>query len=122
MRITAEMTKSEIFKAAHKIAKRIDVPSDLDFAMIYTKKYAKRLSKALKYIYAEIKKAQSGVFELFAFGKATVNATYKQFNYLASFTNVSLEISASQFMKRIEMIDASEAIERAIAGQQVRIY
>lgn len=130
MQISATITKSEIFTLAHSICRFKDqnkVGNNI-FRFLTKRDYRSKFAKALKYIYQMIKKAIEELnapqidFELCAYGKASINSTYKQYNYLCSFDNVSVEISSSQFQKRIEMTDASEAIQRAIAGQVVRIY
>lgn len=130
MTISATMTKSEIFSLAHSICRFKDAKKvgNNIFRFLTKSDYRSKLSKALKYIYKQIKKAITELnapkfdFELEAYGKSTFNATYKQFNYLCSFDNVSIEISCSQFQKRIEMTDASEAIQRALQGQTIRIF
>ena len=125
MRIAANMSKSEIFTLAHQICSFKDAKKvgNSIFRFLINASYKNKFGKALKYIYRELKKlAVSYDFELQAYGKAVFQATYKQFNYLCSFDNVSIEVSASQFQKRIEMIDASEAIQRALSGQKIRIF
>ena len=125
MGITANMSKSQIFSLAHQICAFRDAKKvgNTIFRFSLNSSYKNKFSKALKYIYKQLKKlAVSYDFELQAYGKAVFQATYKQFSYLCSFDNVTVEISASQFQKRIEMIDASETIQRALNGEQIRIY
>ena len=125
MGITANMSKSQIFSLAHQICAFRDAKKvgNNIFRFSLNSSYKNKFSKALKYIYKQLKKlAVSYDFELQAYGKAVFQATYKQFSYLCSFDNVTVEVSASQFQKRIEIIDASEAIQRALNGEQIRIY
>jgi hypothetical protein len=125
MEITANMSKSQIFSLAHQICTFKDAKKvgNSIFRFLTNTSYKNKFSKALKYIYKQLKKvAVSYDFELQAYGKAIFKATYKQFNYLCSFDNVTVEVSASQFQKRIEMLDASEAIQRALNGEKIRIF
>ena len=125
MRIAANMSKSEIFSLAHKICMFKDAKKvgNTIFRFSINASYKNKFSKALKYIYRELKKlAVSYDFELQVYGKAVFQATYKQFSYLCSFDNVAMEVSSSQFQKRIEMTDASEVIQRALNGEQIRIF
>lgn len=114
----SKLNRAEIFRAAHKTAKA----TRNQFAS-----YAKALGAALR---AEYKAAKSEpepatpaedviVFEVS--GKASTPATYKQYNYLAGFENVELDINVSQFTKRFDRYEASEAIDLAKEGNRVRI-
>jgi len=48
-------------------------------------------------------------------------ATYKQLKWLLSYDNVTSEVSISQLMKRLPMIDFDELIEIAKSGEELKI-
>lgn len=104
------MTNSEIFKAAHKLAKTFQGDYRACFAL------------ALRIVREEAFEVEEEVFEICRdLSKPTRSATYRQFKYLSSFDNVELNINSSQFIKFIYISDASDAIKAALEGTKVII-
>ena len=119
--MATQINKSQIFKRMHELVK----------TTVLT------LSQALKQAWAEAKDAIASipvmplacavvapveveeVFEIECGGKQSRPATYKQYEYLASFANVTIHCNVSAFTSRISVADASEAIDNAKAGIKV---
>lgn len=101
-------------------------------AWVLVKTTAHTLSSALKQAWADAKfalvpfagivvaeESQEVVFETGS--KQSRPATYKQYEYLRKFDNVSIECNVSYFTSRLSVSDASDAIDEAKAGRKVVI-
>ena len=107
-----DMTNSEIFKAAHKLAKTL------------VGNYAAKLSMALKSVYASLKEIVEDVIEeIVIVCDGSGGVTRKQLSYLMSFDNFSLRgfRSTTQIMKNVDRYDASRAIGLLKEGETVVI-
>jgi DNA-binding NarL/FixJ family response regulator len=103
-------TIKQIMTEAHKIAKSLEGD------------YMARMSMALKMAWKSAKEKTVETFELVTgYAKAINGATYKQIEYLRSFSNVSINTSSSQIMKRLNVWEVSEAIDAAKKGLNVII-
>ena len=103
-------TIKQIMTEAHKIAKSLEGD------------YMARMAMALKMVWKSAKEKVVETFELITgSGKAFKSATYKQIEYLRSFSNVSINVSSSQIMKRLNVWEVSEAIDAAKNGLNVVI-
>lgn len=108
------MNASQLFTAAHAAAKTMKAKW-----MTYREKFAAQLKCA----WAKAKAAAEEVvitvgYSAIGFG----SASYKQFDYLYSFDNVTsmAGLNSTQFCKRVSAADASRAIDAAKAGKTVR--
>ena len=59
--------------------------------------------------------------EKLPFNKVSNPASYNQISELAEFENVSWSVSRSQLMKRLDSEIASELIELAESGEEIKI-
>lgn len=100
------MTRTEIMTKAHRIARTLEGD------------YTARLSEGLKMAWEESKTVE---FMLPRGRVKTRTASVNQFNYLESFDNVYIGCSKHQVISKMDIRDASKAIEAAKSGKQVKI-
>jgi hypothetical protein len=89
-----------------------------------TLSYRQRLSIAMKAAYAAAKAPkveEQVVFITVGYGKASMPASYKQYDYLMDLANCLglAGLNSTQFCKRVNSFEASEAIGLAKAGRKV---
>lgn len=56
-----------------------------------------------------------------SYNKVSNPATYNQMCKLGGFKNVSWNVSSSQLLKRLDFSDASELIDLAESGEEIKI-
>ncbi|MBX0290943.1 hypothetical protein K3G63_10865 [Hymenobacter sp. HSC-4F20] len=107
------MNTSAIMTAAHAAARTMNAKW-----MSYKEKFACQLKRA----WAAAKAAAVEVVIEVGYSAVAFAASYKQFDYLYSFDNVTslAGLNSTQFCKRVSSADASRAITAAKAGQSVR--
>jgi len=100
------MTRTDIMTEAHRIARTLEGD------------YTARLSEGLKQAWGESRTVE---FMLPRGRVKTRTASISQYNYLESFENVYIGCSKHQITSKMDIKDASKAIEAAKSGKQVKI-
>lgn len=105
------MRKSEIFKRAWELKK----------TLIYYK--YRPFSESLKESWSEFKKQKQDDFSTVnaSFSTTKFGVTYKQLNYIYSFSNFITDLSKSEMMDRLDRMSASFIIDELKSGETVRI-
>jgi len=75
----------------------------------------------LIWLMKQTKKTETMETAKLSFSKVSNPASYDQISELAEFENVSWSVSRSQLMKRLDSETASELIELAGSGEEIKI-
>jgi len=106
------MTKQEIFKAAHKLARTFEGNYSACFKLALISIYKLKTSDM-----KEVKKTLEYECNIRKGG-----ASQKQFNFLSSFENVEMYITYNRFYNYVTTEKASELIKEAITGRKIEIF
>lgn len=102
-------TLSQIMTRAHEIARTLEG------------NYTARLSEGMKQAWSESKQ-EIKTYEFETKNKVRFGASKAQFNYLASFSNVEINVFCNRFCNYMTKQQASEMIDKAKQGVNVLIW